>query len=179
MYAKNVLNSIHASAVMGRRVQVLAANMSELLPKSGSVLDVGCGDESISKKTIHSYKPGLEFSGIDVFLRPSVSIPARVYDGEKIPYPDASFDFVTIVDVFHHTDDPTLVLGECVRVAKKGVVLKDHLVSGGGACGTLCLMDCISNCGHGARLPYKYLTKAIGRQLLRTPVVRARFGRAN
>lgn len=158
MYAKNVLNSIHASAVMGRRVQVLAANLSEVLSKSRSVLDVGCGDGSISK-TIQSYKPGLEFSGIDVFLRPSVSIPAHVYDGEKIPYPDASFDFVTIVDVLHHTDDPTLVLRECVRVAKKGVVLKDHLVSGFGAWGTLRFLDWIGNFGHDVRLPYNYLTK--------------------
>ena len=158
MYAKNVLNSIHASAVMGRRVRVLAANIAELLPESGSVLDVGCGDGSISH-TIQSHRPGLEFSGIDVFLRPRVYIPALVFDGQTIPYRDASFDFVTIVDVLHHTDDPKSLLRECIRVAKKGVIIKDHLVAGIGAWYTLRLMDWVGNRGHDVRLPYNYFTK--------------------
>lgn len=104
-------------------------------------------------------KPGLSFEGIDVFLRPQVFIPAREYDGHTIPYGDRSFDWVTIVDVLHHTDDPAAVLREAVRVAGKGVVIKDHLRQGLGARQVLRVMDWVGNRGHDVRLPYNYLSR--------------------
>jgi SAM-dependent methyltransferase len=105
-------------------------------------------------------KPELHFSGIDVFLRPSVAIPAKVYDGVTIPYEDNAFDWVTIVDVLHHTDDPAAVLAECARVSRLGVVIKDHFREGLLADQTLRFMDWVGNRGHDVRLPYNYLSHA-------------------
>jgi len=154
---KTNFNSIHQAAVMNRRVRVLAGHIAEELRAGGSVLDVGCGDGTIAQ-SVMALNPSLRYQGIDVFLRPSVAIPAAAYDGETIPFRDDAFDWVTIVDVLHHTDDPGRVLGECLRVARKGVVVKDHLREGFAAGATLRFMDWVGNRGHGVRLPYNYLS---------------------
>lgn len=157
--AKQLLNSVHETAVFQRRVRVLAQKLSEAIPAGGSVLDVGCGDGTIAK-AISIQRPELTFEGIDVLLRPHVSIPVRLYDGETIPFPSDHFDWVTIVDVLHHTDNPAKVLSECARVARKGVIVKDHLRDGVLAAQTLRFMDWVGNRGHDVRLPYNYLSKA-------------------
>jgi len=156
---KQILNSVHDAAVFKRRVRVLAEHLADQLDGGGTVLDVGCGDGSIAQ-AIMARKPNLEFQGIDVMLRPHSAIPATVYDGDHVPFADKTFDWVTIVDVLHHTDNPARVLAECVRVARRGVVIKDHLREGFAAFSTLRLMDWVGNSGHDVRLPYNYLSKA-------------------
>jgi|APLak6261684236_1056157.scaffolds.fasta_scaffold07449_2 SAM-dependent methyltransferase len=154
---KQALNALHARMVFGRRIRVLSEHIAAQL-SGGSVLDVGCGDGTLAQ-AIMQLKPETRFQGIDVFLRPSVAIPAQVYDGHAIPFPDAAFDWVTICDVLHHTDDPAAVLAECARVARRGVVIKDHLREGLLAGPTLRLMDWVGNRGHDVRLPYNYLSR--------------------
>lgn len=156
---KQILNTAHNAVVFQRRIRVLADHIADSLDDRGSVLDVGCGDGSIASAVMQR-NPGLSFQGIDVMLRPHVAIPAQAYDGVTIPFEDKSFDWVTIVDVLHHTDDPAAVLGECVRVARRGVVIKDHLREGLAAQSTLRAMDWVGNRGHDVRLPYNYLSKA-------------------
>jgi ubiquinone/menaquinone biosynthesis C-methylase UbiE len=77
-----------------------------------------------------------------------------------LPFANDSFDYVTIVDVLHHTTDPVVMLTESRRVARKGVVIKDHLREGFGAGATLRVMDWVGNRGHDVVLPYNYLTRA-------------------
>lgn len=156
---KQILNTAHNAAVFRRRVRVLARHISETIGPGETVLDVGCGDGTIAQAVMER-RPELSFRGIDVMLRPHSAIPCEVYDGVTIPFPDASFDWVTIVDVLHHTDDPAAVLGECVRVARRGVVIKDHLREGFAANSTLRVMDWVGNRGHDVRLPYNYPSKA-------------------
>ena len=156
---RQLLNNVHNNAVFKRRVRVLSEHLAGEMQSGKTVLDVGCGDGSIAV-AITQHAPHLQFSGIDVFLRPQVAIPAVEYDGVTIPHADQSFDWVTIVDVLHHTDDPAAVLAECVRVARLGVVIKDHLREGVAAGHTLRFMDWVGNRGHGVRLPYNYLSRA-------------------
>lgn len=158
MIAKDLLNEVHAVAVMKRRVRVLSKALSDMFDGPGTVLDVGCGDGTVAV-AVNANKSDLKFSGVDVFLRPQVAIPAIVYDGKTIPYDDGAFDYAMIVDVLHHTDEPAAVLSECLRVTKKGVVIKDHLAHGIAARPTLRFMDWVGNRGHDVRLPYNYLSK--------------------
>lgn len=156
--AKAFLNTIHDKAVFRRRARVLADNLASALPESGTVLDVGCGNGEIAHAIMQT-KPNLVFEGIDVFLRPNVVIPAKIYNGHIMPYLDQSFDWVTIVDVLHHTDNPAAVMREATRVARRGIVVKDHLREGLAAKHILRLMDWVGNRGHDVRLPYNYLSR--------------------
>jgi SAM-dependent methyltransferase len=156
---RNALNAVHGKAVFNRRVEVLSRHLADMIPRGGgSLLDLGAGDGSIASR-IGAQHPGLEVQGVDVLLRPVTHIPVTLYDGTTLPFEDDSFDWVTIIDVLHHTDDPGTVLGEAARVARRGVLVKDHLREGVLAGTTLRAMDWVGNRGHGVRLPYNYLNE--------------------
>ena len=153
---KSLLNAVHHAAVFNRRVRVLAGHIADAIPHRGTVLDLGAGDGSVAV-ALMQLRPDLKVEGVDVMIRPVTHIPVTQYDGVTLPFPDQSFDYVTIVDVLHHTDDPGAVLTEAARVAARGVIVKDHLVAGLLAAPTLRLMDWVGNRGHDVVLPYNYL----------------------
>ncbi len=155
---KSLLNAVHHAAVFNRRVRVLAGHLADAIPHRGTVLDLGAGDGSVAV-ALMQLRPDLKVEGVDVMIRPVTHIPVTQYDGNTLPFADQSFDYVTIVDVLHHTDDPAAVLAEASRVARSGVVLKDHLVEGAFAEETLRFMDWVGNRGHDVVLPYNYLTR--------------------
>jgi SAM-dependent methyltransferase len=155
---KAILNAVHGRAIHNRRVRVLSRHLARIIPTGGRVLDVGCGDGLISR-AIMDLRPDLEIEGVDVLLRPVTHIPVTKFDGDVLPYGADAFDYVTMVDVLHHTVDPTTVLSEAHRVARMGVVIKDHLLEGAGARATLRLMDWVGNRGHDVTLPFNYLTR--------------------
>ncbi|WP_332693770.1 class I SAM-dependent methyltransferase [Devosia sp.] len=157
--AKGLLNRVHDSVVFGRRVKVLSRALAAAIPTRGTVLDLGCGDGQVAVGLM-ALRPDLSVQGVDVLLRPVTHIPVTLYDGASLPFADDSFDYVTIVDVLHHTDDPAAVLVEASRVARRGVVIKDHLREGLLAGPTLRLMDWVGNRGHDVRLPYNYLDRS-------------------
>jgi SAM-dependent methyltransferase len=177
---KPVLNAVHGAAVFNRRVRVLATHLAGAIPSRGTVLDVGCGDGTVALELMR-LRPDLHAEGVDVMARPKVHIPARVYDGETLPFASGGFDYVTIVDVLHHTDDPVVVLREAARVARRGVVVKDHLSEGLFAGPTLRFMDWVGNRGHDVVLPYNYLSReewqaAFAESGLRIDSTRERLG---
>jgi SAM-dependent methyltransferase len=155
---KQWLNAVHGAAVFNRRVNVLAGHLADAIPNRGTVLDLGCGDGSVAA-ALTALRPDLHPQGVDVLIRPKTHIPVTLYDGVSLPFEDQSFDYATIVDVLHHTDDPAAVLAEAARVVRQGVVIKDHLLEGMLAGPTLRFMDWVGNRGHGVVLPYNYLTR--------------------
>ncbi|WP_417308238.1 methyltransferase domain-containing protein [Devosia sp.] len=155
---KQLLNSVHDAAVFQRRVEVLSSHLAAAIPSGGRVLDLGSGDGSIAASLMRQ-RPDLAVEGVDVMLRPVTQIPVTLYDGNKLPFADDSFDHVTIVDVLHHTDDPAAVLAEAARVARVSVVIKDHLMRGPVSHATLRFMDWVGNRGHDVVLPYNYLSE--------------------
>ena len=151
----SLLGRLHGEYVHTRRVHVLRRCLSELIPQQASVLDVGCGDGLLAS-LIMDDRPDLQFTGIDVILRKETRIPIAAFNGKHIPFPDKSWDFVMFVDVLHHTDDPTILLREAARVARTGLVIKDHTLNGFLAGPTLKFMDIISNRRFGVALPFNY-----------------------
>jgi SAM-dependent methyltransferase len=155
----SVIGRFHARAVFGRRVRVLAAHLATLVPRDARVVDVGCGDGSIAARLMQ-LRPDIDLVGIDVLLRPRTHIPVVLCDGEAIPYDDATFDAVLLVDMLHHTRDPTKLLKEAARVSPRTVIIKDHLANGFLAEPTLRLMDWVGNAHHGIDMPQEYWTES-------------------
>jgi SAM-dependent methyltransferase len=88
--------------------------------------------------------------------RDVIHIPVTLFDGKVIPMEDNSVDVVTFVDVLHHTDDPQILISEASRVARKAVIIKDHLSENALDHATLRAMDWVGNAPHGVVLPYNY-----------------------
>lgn len=149
------LDTVHGRLVFARRVRVLARHLADLLPAGASVLDVGCGDGRVAR-AILDRRPDVRLEGMDVLLRPQTFIPVTAFDGRQIPAGDHHFDVVMFVDVLHHTQDPMILLREAARVARRGLLIKDHCLNGWLAGPTLRFMDWVGNARHGVALPYLY-----------------------
>ena len=152
---KKLVGALHERAIFGRRVQVLVDRISDMVPVGTRILDVGTGDGSIALR-ISQRREGCDVQGIDIMKRGHTHIPVTLFDGHTIPMADKSVDVVTFVDVLHHTDDPEGLLREAARVARRAVIVKDHLSETRLDHMTLRAMDWVGNAPHGVVLPYNY-----------------------
>lgn len=154
-----IIDKVHGEYVFGRRTRVLARHLTQLIPEHCSVLDVGCGDGLIDQLVLNQ-RSDIAIEGIDVLIRPHTHIPVQKFDGVQMPVADKSVDIVMFVDVLHHTDDALALLRDAARVARRGVIIKDHLRNGFLAGPTLRFMDWVGNERHNVRLPYNYWSQA-------------------
>jgi ubiquinone/menaquinone biosynthesis C-methylase UbiE len=156
---KTGIEKIHERHVKSRRAFILHEKLKDLLPNfKATVLDIGCGDGVVAMHLKKS-KPNLEIQGIDTLVRPGTAIPVSQFDGQDIPFESESFDLCMFVDVLHHAKSPFILLKEAVRVARHGIIIKDHKVSGLFARQTLKFMDDTHNRRYGVSLPYNYWTE--------------------
>jgi len=153
------LELLHTGYVHKRRISILSNWCSSLIPQNAGVLDVGSGDGRLAR-LIADKRPDISIQAIDASVREGTAIPVQKFDGTSIPYGDDSFDVVMFVDVLHHTDDPTVLLSEAVRVSREIILIKDHTLQGALAYSTLRFMDWLGNARHNVALPYNYWTLA-------------------
>ncbi len=149
------LERLHGNYVQQKRLDGLVRHLRDFLPKNASVLDVGCGDGQLAYR-LNQERPDLSLGGIDVLVREKTWVPVRQFDGKTIPFDTASVDVVMFIDVLHHTNDPYALLREAVRVTKRNIIIKDHLVNGFLAEQTLQFMDRVGNARYGVALPGNY-----------------------
>ncbi len=152
------LKRVHAFAVLRRREEVLASRIAELLGGANSLLDVGCGDGVIAGLVAEN-RPGMTVEGVEVLDREHCAIPYVLFDGTTLPFPDGAFDCVSFVDVLHHTEDPSGLIGEAARVSGRYVVIKDHVWSNRFDYFVLRVMDWVGNRPYKVHLNYNYLRK--------------------
>jgi ubiquinone/menaquinone biosynthesis C-methylase UbiE len=153
-----LIASLHDKFIKNRRACILQEKLGKLFPnRKTSVLDIGCGDGAVASHLMRS-KPNLQITGIDPLVRTDTAIHVLEYDGQSIPFGARKFDFSLCVDVLHHANDPFLLLEEATRVAKHGIIIKDHKVRGLLANQTLKFMDNAHNRRYGVSLPYNYWT---------------------
>jgi SAM-dependent methyltransferase len=150
------LGAAHSRLVFGRRVRALVEGIDAMLPRDvASLVDVGCGDGSIGA-AILARRPGLTYRGLDVMARATGTVAVEVFDGRVLPLPDRSVDAVMFVDVLHHAEDPGALLAEARRVARRCVIVKDHLADRPLATTVLSLMDWVGNRPHGVTMTWEY-----------------------
>jgi SAM-dependent methyltransferase len=110
----------------GERV---VASLAKQLGQANSLLDVGCGDGN-NTLALAREAGATVVRGVDIVVRPTAVIEVSSYDGVHLPFPDKSFEAVSIVDVLHHCTEPLAVLKETLRVASKKLIIKDHFAFG-------------------------------------------------
>jgi SAM-dependent methyltransferase len=92
------------------------------------VLDVGCG---AGTDLVRFARGGAHVTGVDVassaialarqnFAQQNLEADLREADGERLPFPDASFDFVYAHGVVQYAANDRAVVDECRRVLKPG-----------------------------------------------------------
>ncbi|HLF79810.1 MAG TPA: class I SAM-dependent methyltransferase [Dehalococcoidia bacterium] len=154
------IQKLHHSLVLQRREDVLARGIAAVLPTGVQLgLDVGCGDGIIAA-SVAERVPGMQIQGVEVLDRETCRIPYSLFDGKKLPFPDGHFDSVQLVDVLHHTDNIQDLVGECARVSRNYVVIKDHTWQNRFDFAVLRFMDWIGNRAYGVNLIYNYQKKS-------------------
>jgi SAM-dependent methyltransferase len=98
----------------------MALEISRVLPRQATVLDVGCGNGFIAHHLTGLL--GAALVGLDVGPATNARINYLPYDGRHFPLQDKSFDAVLLCYVLHHAQDPRLVLNEVARVLRHGGV---------------------------------------------------------
>lgn len=96
------------------------------IPNGATVLDVGCNSGEFM--VMLRDKKKCDVFGVDVSEKmiqkcAEKQLNVRLADAEKIPYPDATFDYVTLMEVLVHVYDPVQMLREIKRVLKPGGIL--------------------------------------------------------
>lgn len=94
-----------------------SAMMSVSQEMGGNLLDVGCGSKPYQTIFKVDYYTGLD---IDSPLTRERGIADDLYDGNKFPYANDSFDSVLCNQVLEHVFNPNEFLQEINRVLKKG-----------------------------------------------------------
>jgi|SRR5450631_1906 len=105
-----------------------------------SVLDVGAGTgrgvmyfrQNHPNVRAHGVEPSPDMRGRAV----EKGIPEELITlgrGEKLPFPDQSFDAITEFGVVHHIQDPDAAVREMMRVARKAIFLSDGNRFAGGS----------------------------------------------
>lgn len=89
-----------------------------------SMLDFGCGDLSVSS-LLKEKNNSLKITGVDIVKLKNIpnNISFVCYGGKRLPFRNNTFDTVFAFYVLHHCNDAKGSFNECLRVAKKRVIV--------------------------------------------------------
>ncbi len=153
----SLLARVH-QPIYQHRLTVLASLLAPHLRGGDRVLDVGCGSGQLGAALLarSGSVPGLVVEGLETKPRGGELIPTTAYDGRSLPFDDGSWDVVILADVLHHEPDADRLLGECARVTRRLLVIKDHRVEGKLGYWIVCLLDWAANRPYGVPCLYRY-----------------------
>lgn len=129
-YAQDIPEHVR-QRLLQRKIEAMLANLP---PERGATLrglDLGCGHGWYA---VELARRGYAMTGIDLSrgqvtqavayaAEQGVDVELATYDGKRIPYPDASYDFVYCINVLHHVTTPQAqaqLVAEAMRVLKPG-----------------------------------------------------------
>lgn len=93
------------------------------LPTAGRMLDAGGGTGRVSAQLRHLVDEVI-ISDLSVSMLKQAQVKGKLQPAqahvEHLPFPDASFDRVVVVDALHHFCDQRQAIGDLLRVLKPG-----------------------------------------------------------
>ena len=133
-------------------------------PQLRTILDIGGGTGLLAHAIKALFDVG-HMTAVDVedrFLK-ALDIDFSIFDGRRIPFPDASFDGVTILNVLHHVPEGMRaeLLLEARRIVGNGpIYIKDHFSCGWLDDLRLFVLDLLGNLPFSGMVRAKYLRAA-------------------
>jgi len=129
MIGDDLLELVRDAVPSDGSAQVLADHWIETafasMPPGSRVLDLGCGTGD-SVDQFRAVDPSVRWVGVDLERSPEVARRVRTdaefhaFDGERLPFEDASFDFVYCKQVLEHVRRPSVLLADVARVLRPG-----------------------------------------------------------
>ncbi len=105
------------------RVAEKLERLAPHLPAGAAVLDIGAGNgvlcEALRARGFRVTPVDLDDLSFVPAVRPVI------YDGARLPFPDAAFDVALLITVLHHARAPETVLAEAARVADRLVIIEE------------------------------------------------------
>jgi len=108
--------------IVRHRSEIVISRILPFLKESNNIVDIGSGTGDVAYLLNQS---GKNVTPVDVadFHGPRL-VKTTIYDGQKLPFPDKSFDSALLLMVLHHTPNPEVVFNEAARVANEVVVIE-------------------------------------------------------
>ena len=124
---------------MGRRGARLADLLTPHLPHSGRVLDIGAGTGH-NAVALRRSRP-LQIVGLDVVDMHVVGDRPALFDGDRLPFTDDSYDAALVLFVLQYSRDPVRLLREVRRVCRGPILVLQSTYAGRMAEAALRLYD--------------------------------------
>jgi hypothetical protein len=118
-------------------------------------LDFGAGDGWFARQ-IESRGLARNVTSIDVRQWPGSVTRPIIFDGQRLPFCDRTFDLTYAIDVLHHCPQPEHMLDEVLRCTSLYLLMKDHTYKDLLGWGTLCILDEVGNRRFGVPSVYRY-----------------------
>lgn len=97
------------------------------IPDNVSVLDIGCNSGEFMRRLLNGRKnvtaKGIDISENAVRIAQEKGLDVVLGDGQELPFQDASFDYVVLMEVLVHVLEPKKLISEIRRVLKPSGVL--------------------------------------------------------
>lgn len=108
--------------IVRNRTEIIVGRVLRFLKGSMKIVDIGSGTGDVA---ILLGRHGKEVTPVDVidFHGPRL-VKTTIYDGQRLPFPNKSFDIAMLLMVMHHTPNPEIVFNEASRVAREIVVIE-------------------------------------------------------
>ena len=119
-----------------KRAESIVKLFEDQLPEKSRILDLGGGwgfyADPLGKR-------GHQSLVLDVVKPGYQKAPVVLYDGDRIPFEDKSFDVTILITMLHHVPDPGKLLQEVCRVTRSKVIVVEDLYHHGlGRFWTIC-----------------------------------------